>query len=108
MESKKHHMSQSIILWLIGIYLIIPLFLTLLYSLFSEWITVVPNGFSFNGYTEILTDFNFWASIGRTIIISVVPIVICTVIILLAMYVVVVYMPRLDKIIKVICKIPLI
>lgn len=98
--------GSSVILWVIGIYLLFPLFLTFIYSLFTEWITILPKGFTLHAYIELFQDSYFWSCIGRTVLISILPIVICTVVVLLAMYVVIVYLPTLDRIMKVICTIP--
>lgn len=98
--------GSGVVLWVIGIYLLFPLFLTFIYSLFTEWITILPKGFTLNAYLELFQDSYFWSSIGRTVLISILPIVICTVVVLLAMYVVIVYLPQLDRIMKVICTIP--
>lgn len=98
--------GSSELLWVIGIYLLFPLLLTFIYSLFTEWITILPKGFTLNAYLELFRDSYFWSCVGRTVLISVVPIVICTIVVLLAMYVVVVYLPKLDSIMKVICTIP--
>lgn len=106
MKEKGSKRGSGVILWLIGIYLLFPLVLTFLYSLFTEWITILPKGFTLNGYLELFQDGYFWSCIGRTILISIVPIVICTVVVLLAMYAIVVYLPKLDNIMKVICTIP--
>src|SRR5699024_7866483 len=103
---KKKGIGNGIILWIIGIYLLFPLFLTFLYSLFTEWITILPDGFSLNGYLELFGDSYFWQSVGRSLVISIVPIALCTVAVLLAMYVVVVYLPGLDKVMRTICTIP--
>ena len=103
---KKKGIGNGIILWIIGIYLLFPLFLTFLYSLFTEWITILPDGFSLNGYLELFQDSYFWQSVGRSLVISIVPIALCTVAVLLAMYVVVVYLPGLDKVMRTICTIP--
>lgn len=106
MKHKTGKIGQTFLIWIISIYLLFPLFLILLYSLFTEWIEVVPNGFSLNAYTELFQDTYFWGCMLRTLLISVVPIIICTVVVLLAMYVVVVYLPKLDKVMKTICTIP--
>lgn len=106
MKNRTDMKGQRMILWIIGIYLLFPLFLIALYSLFTEWIEVIPSGFTLNGYVELFKDTYFWECMIRTILISVVPIIICTVVVLLAMYVVVVYMPKLDQIMKTICTIP--
>ena len=66
----------------------------------------MPTGFTLGAYTELFTDPLFWKAVGRTVIISIVPIVLCTVFVLLAMYVVVVYHPEWDKMIQILCTIP--
>lgn len=106
MKSKRKKVGSSLILWIIGIYLLFPLFLIFLYSLFTEWITIVPKGLSLNAYIELFQNSYFWKCMGRTLLISVAPIFICTIVILLAMYVVVVHMPQLDRIMKIVCTIP--
>lgn len=103
---KKRRSYSGFILAAIGIYLLIPLLFTFLYSVFSEWMDVLPSGFTLRAYVELFSDNTFWISIGRTIIISVLPILICTLAVLLATYVVVVYCPWLDKYMKVICTMP--
>ncbi len=102
---KGKHGSEAVLI-LIGIYLLVPLVFTFLYSLFSEWMDVMPKGFTLRAYREIFMDKAFWMSIGRTIVISVLPIVLCTAAVLLAMYVVVVYCPWLDRCMKILCTIP--
>ena len=67
---------------------------------------MMPTGFTLGAYTELFTDPLFWKAVGRTVIISIVPIVLCTVFVLLAMYVVVVYHPEWDKMIQILCTIP--
>lgn len=84
MRNKGKKAGSSLILWIIGIYLLFPLFLTFLYSMFTEWITIVPNGFSINAYLDLFQDSYFWQCIGRTLVISVIPIIICTVVVALA------------------------
>ena len=46
----------------------------------------MPTGFTLGAYTELFTDPLFWKAVGRTVIISIVPIVLCTVFVLLAMW----------------------
>lgn len=106
MKNKKKKNGQLIVLWVIGIYLLVPLLMTFVYSVFTEWITVLPKGFTLRAYVELFKDSYFWECIGRTLMISVVPIVICTIVVLLAMYVIIVYLPCLDSVMKTICTIP--
>lgn len=104
MKKKKNHSGFA--MGAISVYLLIPLLFTFLYSIFSEWMEILPTGFTLRAYVEIFADGAFWASVGRTIIISVLPIIICTMAVLLAMYVVVIYCPWLDKYMKILCTMP--
>lgn len=106
MNEEKKNTGSKLLMGLIGCYLLFPLAITFLYSVFSEWMDVLPVGFTLRAYVQIFSDKAFWQSIGRTILISVLPIVLCTVFVLLAMYVVVVYHPGLDRVIKTLCTIP--
>lgn len=104
MKSKKW--AKKIILFVIAFLLLFPLVVTLIYSFFTEWMDILPKGFTMRSYQELFSDSLFWASMLRTVIIAIVPIVLCTVIILLAMYVVILYLPGIEKIIQIFCTIP--
>ena len=43
---KKSKTGSGVILGVIGIYLMIPLLFTFIYSMFSEWMDVMPTGFT--------------------------------------------------------------
>lgn len=106
MNRGKSRKTSLFILLLLCVYLLLPLAATLLYSLFSEWSSVVPTGFTLNAYRELFADAGFWASVGRTVVISILPVAVCTLFVLLAMYVVVVYLPGLDRYMQLLCTIP--
>ena len=94
MKSKS---GGKFVIALIIAYLLLPLALTLIYSLFTEWMDILPSGFTLRYYAEIFADPIFWASLARTVVISFIPVFITAVVLLLAMYAVVLYMPALDK-----------
>ena len=100
-KSKKG--SAAIMLVLIA-YLLLPLIVTIVYSLFDKWTEIVPRGFSVKSYVELFQDPEFLMCILRSLIICVVPIVLTTVIILL--FVTTLYFPKLDKYVQIICMIP--
>ncbi len=102
---KKNSFSKMVIIF-ISLYLIIPLLLTFLYSIFTEWNKVMPSGITLKYYKETFSDHNFLASIGRTMMISVIPFMICFIVVLLALYVIVVYHPGWDKYMQMLCNIP--
>lgn len=102
---KRNRFSKGILI-LISLYLMIPLLLTFLYSIFTEWNKVTPSGITFKYYKETLSDQNFIASIVRTMAVSVIPFIVCSVVVLLALYVIVVYHPEWDKYMQMLCNIP--
>ena len=104
METNKKSAKLAIVV--IIAYLLIPLVMTLIYSLFEEWIDVLPKRFTLTAYVEIFSDPVFWLSVGRTVLISIVPILLCTIIVLLAMYVTYIYRPEWDKYVQILCTIP--
>ncbi len=97
--------SSSVIV-LISIYLILPLALTFFYSIFTEWNDILPKGFTLKYYAQLFSDSIFLEALGRTLLISILPILVTGIIILLAMYVIVVYNLKLEKYIQILCMIP--
>ena len=92
---KKSKWFPRILIIIISCYLLIPFVVTLIYSLFTDWVSsIVPKGFTLKNYAAIMGDSVFWGCILRTIIISIVPIAIATIILLLAMFVVIVHIDR--------------
>ncbi len=102
-KSKK---SNKIIMWIISLYLFTPLFVTFIYSFFTEWMSLLPTGFTLSFYERLFTDVTFWYALSRSVILSIVPIALTIVLLLLAMYVVIVYHPKLDRYLNIICTIP--
>ncbi len=102
----KTRISSRVIIVLICVYLLVPLLLTFIYSLFKQWNDVLPNGFTLEYYAEIFTDSGFLLPLVRSVVISFVPVAICTLVMLLAMYVVTVHHPRWRKGLQILCTIP--
>ncbi len=102
----KKHISAPIVVLLISLYLLVPLFMTLLYSVFAKWNSILPEGFTLQYYRELFSDQSFGISVMRTILISILPILITSAAILLTMYVVILYLPGLEKYIRILCTIP--
>lgn len=102
----KTRLWDGLILLIIASFLIIPLALTFLYSVFTEWMDILPTGFTLSFYSEIFSDGAFINSLLRSIVISFVPVLICTIAILLVLYVITLYMPKLEKYVEILCNIP--
>ena len=93
----KTHLWDGLILFIIAAFLIVPLALTFLYSVFTAWMDILPTGFTLQFYTQIFTDGAFINSLLRSLVISFVPVCICSFAILLVLYVMTLYMPKLEK-----------
>ena len=103
---KKGNKGAAAILILILIYLLIPLVVSIIYSMFSNWTGIIPKGFTLETYGKLFQDKAFLASLGRTVLIAIIPILITILLILLALFVTTVYFPRLEKYVQIICMIP--
>lgn len=98
--------GSKIIMVLISAYLILPLLLTFLYSLFTQWNDILPAGFTLKYYAALFSDANFILPFLRTVVISISSVAICIIIVLLATYVVTVIHPSWQRIMQIICTIP--
>ena len=90
---KKKRTAAHIIVTIIIIYLLIPLLATAVYSLFDKWTGLLPEGFSVHNYAELFTEKEFMLSLGRTVLICIIPILITILLVLLALFVVTIYFP---------------
>ena len=103
----KKSKGSLLLICIFSLYLLFPLLITVIYSLVTDWTTsVVPSGFTFHHYVAILSDGEFWLCILRTLLVCIIPIAVTILILLFAMYVVVVYCPKLEKYVQIICMIP--
>ena len=105
MKERKNWLGKVFLL-LISIYLLLPFAMTLIYSLSVEWTDVLPHGFTLRNYAELFSNMEFWGSIGRTLVLCAVSVLLTIAVLLLAMYVVLVVNRRLGKIMQFICMIP--
>lgn len=103
---QKTSLAGKIFLGAVGLYLLIPFAVTLVYSLFVEWTDILPSGFTLRNYVELFSNTTFWMSIGRTLILCIVSVIITIVLILAAMYVVVAVNRKLAGVMQFLCMIP--
>jgi len=102
----KRSKSGPVTVVVVSLYLLIPLLMTLVYSVFSKWSDILPEGFTLKYYWELFSDASFGVSLMRTVLISVMPIILTALVVLLAMYVIILYLPGLEKYIRILCTIP--
>lgn len=98
--------SANIVMTCVIIWLLIPLVATIIYSLFEDWTGIVPSGFTLQNYITIFSNQKFLVAIYQTILLCIVPIVLTIILVLLALFVVTIYFPNLEKYLQVLCMIP--
>jgi putative spermidine/putrescine transport system permease protein len=86
--------------------LIMPVIVTLIYSFVKGWVGIFPTGFTLQHYQDVSGDARVIPSIFRAFIISIVPIMIGSFFVILALYTAILYCPWLDKYIQGICMLP--
>lgn len=102
----KKTQSSSIFIIIVIIYLLVPLLATAVYSMFQKWTGILPEGFTLAHYVSLLSNKAFLFTLGRTVLVCIIPIVLTVVLTLLALFVVTIYFPRLEKYIQFLCMIP--
>ena len=83
---KKRSLSSTLVILVVIVYLLIPLFATAIYSLFSKWTDLLPENFTVAHYVELLTEEDFMMSLVRTIVICIIPILLTVLLVLLALF----------------------
>lgn len=102
----KRSRYSSIYIIAVIIYLLIPLIATAIYSMFRKWTGILPEGFTLNHYVDLLSNRAFLLTLGRTVIVCIIPIALTVVITLLALFAVTIYFPKLEKYVQFLCMIP--
>lgn len=102
----KKHKGAAAVMLLVMVYLLIPLVVTIIYSLFEKWTGVLPEQFSVAGYVAIFGDPEFIRCMIRTVAMCVFPILFTILIVLLALFASVVCFPKLEKWVQLACMIP--
>lgn len=103
---KKSNTSAALVMTFVIIWLLIPLLATIVYSLFKDWTGILPKGFTLSAYQTIFSDPGFLTAMYQTVLICMAPIVITIIVVLLALFVVTVYFPKLEKYVQILCMIP--
>jgi len=104
---QKRSAFSAVIMTLLSFFLLAPLFVTLLNSLFRDLSNIIPTGFTFAFYADIFGgNESMLPAIGRSLLISVIPTLVLLLLLLLAMYVVQIYYPKWDKYLDLLSKLP--
>ena len=103
---KKKNLIGNVWEFIIALFLILPLVVTFIYSFAGRWISILPENLTFDFYKEKFSDGQFFAGILRGIFASAVPVILTNVFVLLALFAVIVYFPKVEKYMQLCCIIP--
>lgn len=104
--TRKKKKLPYVILILAVIFLMVPFVATLVYSFTVGWTKLLPSGWTLKYWIQAFTEPDIWPAIGRGVLISLPPILICNIVVILALYAAVVYYPQLEKVIQAVCMLP--
>lgn len=106
MKKKNTPLVYGIII-LVSVFLFAPILVTILNSFFRDLSSGIPRDFTLDFYLSVFGGrVNMLPSIGRSLVISIIPTMIMLVVILLSLYVINVHFPWLDKYVDLLSKIP--
>jgi len=87
--------------------LFIPILATFIYSVSSSWgATIVPDGFTVGWYSQLWQDPRFIAAFGRSLFICISALILSSVLIIPAIFVVFYYFPKLNGLMNVLILLP--
>lgn len=103
---KKRHVFSYVFLIIMAVFLMLPIIITCIDSFATSWTKILPNGWTLDYYRQTLGTENFWPSVARGLIISVIPVIISGLFVILALYSAIIYFPWIDKVMQTICMLP--
>lgn len=103
---KRKKVLPNVILIAVGIFMLVPFIVLVIYSFVKSWTKLLPSGYTFNYWIGIFQEGKVLPAVGRGLLISIIPVIVTNLIVILALYSAIVYNSRLDNIIQTICMIP--
>lgn len=92
---------------LLLVYLFTPLLATFLYSLATKWqTTIIPEGITFKWYNLLFHDIRFLFALKRSFIVSGLTLIISLIVMIPTIFIIVVYFPKLERVLKFLITIP--
>ncbi|MBY0087426.1 ABC transporter permease [Brevibacillus brevis] len=104
MRKKSIHYLVVVI---IGLYLLVPLVATFLYSISNNWAnTILPSGYTFSWYQQLFTDQRFIEAMGRTLGICILTLLVSMITMVMTIFVITLYLPKLERFIQALVMLP--
>ncbi|KQL49661.1 ABC transporter permease [Brevibacillus choshinensis] len=104
MRKKSIHYLVVVI---VGLYLLVPLVATFLFSISNTWAnTILPSDFTFSWYQQLFSDQRFIEAMGRTLGICILTLVVSMISMVMTIFVITLYMPKLERFIQALVMLP--
>ncbi|MED4582666.1 ABC transporter permease [Brevibacillus choshinensis] len=104
MRKKSIHYLVVVI---VGLYLLVPLVATFLFSISNTWAnTILPSDFTFSWYQQLFSDQRFIEAMGRTLGICILTLVVSMISMVMTIFVITLYMPKLERFIQTLVMLP--
>jgi len=105
--SRSETIYHRVMVWLVFLILALPLLVTLLYALASEWgATILPDGFTLKWMMQLWSDPRFLVALEHSLLICLGALLFSLVLVLPTMFVIAYYFPRLDTVMNVLILLP--
>lgn len=99
--------KHIIIVVILAIYLLLPLFGTLIYSISGKWsTTVLPESWTLSWYVTLFQDSRFIAALGRSIFVIAGGVILSLVLMILTIFIVTIHFPTKEKYLKLVSMMP--
>ncbi len=109
MKKKKAQQKKilpNMILIISGIFMLLPFLVTVLYTFVKSWTKLLPSGYTLRFWIKIFAEGKVLPAVIRGLLISIVPVIITNLIVILALYVSIVYNPKIEKFLQTLCMVP--
>jgi putative spermidine/putrescine transport system permease protein len=83
------------IIVLLLLYLLVPILMTLVYSLSSTWTDILPASFTVEAWGTLFGDARFWGAAGRSLLLSASAVGLCVFFLVPTLFAITLYAPRL-------------
>ncbi|RWR03130.1 ABC transporter permease [[Pantoea] beijingensis] len=105
--SRTERVYHRIVVWLVFTILALPLLVTLLYALATQWgATILPSGFTLQWMKNLWSDPRFLVALGHSLLICFGALAFSLVLMLPAMFVIAYYFPRLEAVMNILILLP--
>lgn len=103
----RKRLLHYLIIFIVGMYLLLPLVATFLYSISNTWAnTILPSDFTLSWYQQLFSDQRFIEAMGRTFWVCILTLAISILTMVITIFVITVYFPKWERYIQALVMLP--